>query len=510
MNSILKVIFRSVYFIAAIGMTGCNKLKELPESVITEDQYYKTATDAVSAVNAAYGSLNGDPAGDFPIYGRNLNILISNGSDEQIFSPSNTNPDVRAIGTITYVAENDRVRKIWQQHYYGINRANVAVDKIPGIEMDETTRSRLINEARFIRGLLYFNLVRLFGGVPLVLHNPSSTDIEDVMVKRATPEEVYAQVIADFTAATALPASYSGADKGRATSGAAWGLLAKVYVTKKNWELARTTLEKVLTAGTFTAARGTYGYDLFPVFKDAFQKPTKNGKEHLFSVQYESNLGARNVQNFLSGSNFNSFNPKSFPGDVPDENLPKIFDDADTRKAASFFTKMLNPVTGQEVDFSPVTRYAKFIDFSLNPITNQAQSGINYPVLRYADVLLLYAEVLNELQGPVAEAYKALNIVRARAYGFYTGNGSYTDHSRDLSELDQAGFREAVFLERRKELVQEGNRWFDLVRKGSLVEELKKIPAKANNVSEKHYLFPIPQVEIDLNNLLIQNPGWSR
>ncbi|WP_300603431.1 RagB/SusD family nutrient uptake outer membrane protein [Niabella sp.] len=510
MNKILKSIPLYISLTFAIVIFSCNKLKELPESVITEDQYYKTTTDAVSAVNAAYGSLNGDPAGDFPIYGRNLNILISNGSDEQVFSPSNTNPDVRAIGTITYVAENDRVRKIWQQHYYGINRANVAIDKIPGIEMDAPTKNRLINEARFIRGLLYFNLVRLFGDVPLILHNPSSTNTEDVKVKRTAAEEVYTQVIADLTAATALPASYSGADKGRATSGAAWGILAKVYVTRKAWGLARTTLEKVLTAGTFTAATGTYGYDLFPVFKDAFQKPTKNGKEHLFSVQYESNLGARNVQNFLSSSNFNSFNAKSFPGDVPDENLPKIFDDTDTRKAASFFTKMLNPATGQEVDFSPVTRYAKFIDFSLNPITNQAQSGINYPVLRYADVLLLYAEVLNELQGPVAEAYKALNIVRARAYGLYTGNGNYTDNSRDLSGLDQAGFRDAVFLERRKELVQEGNRWFDLVRKGTLVEELKKISAKAGNVSEKNYRFPIPQIEIDLNNLLTQNPGYNK
>ncbi|MBZ4191490.1 RagB/SusD family nutrient uptake outer membrane protein [Niabella sp. 3A5MI-3] len=506
----MKFIPLSVSFIFAVTITGCNKLKELPESVITEDQYYKTASDAVSAVNAVYGSLNGDPAGDFPIYGRNLNILISNGSDEQVFSPSNTNPDVRAIGTITYVAENDRVRKIWQQHYYGINKANIAIDKIPGIEMDETQKNRLVNEARFIRALLYFNLVRLFGGVPLVLHNPSSIDIEAVKLKRATAEEIYVQVIDDLTAATALPASFSGADKGRATSGAALGMLAKVYVTRKDWATARTILEKILTAGTFTGATGTYGYDLFPVFKDVFQKPTKNGKEHLFSVQYESNLGARNVQNFLSGSNFNSFNPKSFPGDVPDENLPKIFEEADTRKAASFFTKMLNPATGQEVDFSPVTRYAKFIDFSLNPITNQAQSGINYPVLRYADVLLLYAEVRNELQGPSAEAYKALNIVRARAYGLYVGNGSYTDHRRDLSGLSQAGFREAVFLERRKELVQEANRWFDLVRKGTLVEELKKIPAKTSNVSEKNYLFPIPQVELDLNNLLTQNPGWSR
>jgi hypothetical protein len=104
-------------------------LVENPDSIVTSSQFYKTQSDAIAAVNAVYSTLNTDAANDFPIYGRNLNLLTGNGSDDQIFSPSNTNPDVRALGTATYVAVNDRVKKNWQQHYFGISRANVAIDK---------------------------------------------------------------------------------------------------------------------------------------------------------------------------------------------------------------------------------------------------------------------------------------------------------------------------------------------------------------------------------------------
>ncbi|MBZ5856090.1 RagB/SusD family nutrient uptake outer membrane protein [Flavihumibacter profundi] len=479
---------------------SCNKLTEEPSSIIVSDQFYKTQSDAVAAVSAVYSTLNSDPAGDFPLYGRNLNLLIGNGSDDQVYSPSNTNPDVRALGTTTYVASNDRVRKNWQQHYYGISKANIAIDNIPNIHFDETLRNRLVNEAKFIRALLYFNLVRLHGDVPLILHDPTTVDVNSLKVARTPLNEVYSQIIADLTDATNLPKSYTGADKGRVTSGAAHALLAKVYVTRKDWTNAKLELESVLTTGTFPNATGSYGYDLFANYRDAFQKPTKNGKEHIFSVQYETNLGAKNSANFLSSGDFNSYNPAVYAGDLPDERLVAIFDTTDTRRAVSFFNKLFNPANNTIVDFGAVTHFGKFIDFTLNPLTNQGQSGVNFPVLRYADILLLYAETLNEISGPTADAYAAINKVRTRAYGGV---------AHDLApELSQAEFRDAVFLERRKEFVQEANRWFDLVRSGTLVEALKKIPAKEPNVSDKNYLYPIPQVEIDLNPLLKQNPGW--
>ncbi|GEO08161.1 RagB/SusD family nutrient uptake outer membrane protein [Segetibacter aerophilus] len=480
-----------IFLASALLSLSCNKLVESPEAIITNAQFYKTQSDAVAAVAAVYSSLNTDAAGDFIIYGRNLNLLTSNGADDQTFSPSNTNPDVIALGTATYVAANDRVKKVWQQHYFGISRANVAIDNIPAISFDTTLRSRLLREAKFIRALLYFNVVRFWGDAPLILHDPASIKVDELKVARAPKEKVYEQIIADLTDATNLPATYGIADKGRATSGAAHALLAKVYVTRRDWQNALKEINAVTNGG--------YGYDLYPNYIDAFQKATKNGIEHIFSVQFETNLGAKNSQQFLSNNSFSSFNATVNPGDRPiDSTLYNLFSAEDTRRDVTFYTRLFNAATGQYVNF-PFARFAKFIDFSLNPLTNQAQSGINYPVIRFADILLLKAEVLNELNnGPTTEAYAAINRVRNRAK---IGNL--------VLGLGQSEFREAVFLERRKEFVQEGQRWFDLSRRGGtyLYDALKKYPAKIG-AAVKDTLYPIPQSEIEINPLLTQNAGW--
>lgn len=470
---------------------SCNKLDENPDSIITVSQFYKTQSDAISAVSAIYSTLNTDAAGDFPMYGRNLNLMTGNGSDDQIFSPSNTNTDVRALGTATYVPANDRIKKNWQQHYFGISRANVAIDNIPNINFDTTLRSRLIRESKFIRALLYFNIVRFWGEAPLILHDPTSIDVSKQKVTRAPKDSIYAQIIADLTDATLLPATYSGANTGRATSGAAHALLAKVYVTRREWAKALTELNTVINGG--------YGYDLFSNYLDAFQQATKNGKEHIFSVQFGTNLGAKNSTQNLSSGDFSSFNTAVYPGDQPaDSTLYQLFAASDTRRNVTFFTSLYNAATGKYVTFTPA-RFAKFIDFSISPLTNQAQSGINFPVIRYADILLLDAEVLNEINGaPTADAYAAINRVRSRA-----GIADLT------TGLNQADFRDSVFLERRKEFIQEGMRWFDLARRGGtyLYNALKKFPDKTG-AAVKDTLFPIPQSERDINSELTQNPGW--
>jgi starch-binding outer membrane protein, SusD/RagB family len=485
------IIFSGLIFIS------CTKLSENPDSVIVSSQFYKTSSDAVAAVTAVYNTLNSDPLGDFPMYGRQLNLLTDNASDNQNFSPSNTNPDVRSLSTVTYVSINGRILKNWQQHYFGINRANIAIDNIAAIPATQFSnpalQSRLINEAKFIRALLYFNLVRLFGAVPLILHNPNSVDVSSLQVPRTSTDSVYAQIISDLNDASGLPATYAGADIGRATSGAAHTLLAKVYVTRKEWAKAQTELQAI--------SNGGYGYALFQNFADVFKKATKNGIEHIFSVQFATNGGEANTTQFLSQS-FTSFNTGTYPIDIPsDSSIAALFDSTDTRKAVSFYTRQYNAVSGQTVIFhNPYTPYLnKFVDYSLNPLNNQTISGINYTVLRYAEVLLLNAEVLNEINGaPTAEAYNSINQVRARA------------HVADLSPgLSQADFRDSVFLERRKEFLQEGQRWFDLVRRGGsvLVDALKKFPAK-QSASLKDSLYPIPLTEIQLDPLLTQNPGW--
>jgi starch-binding outer membrane protein, SusD/RagB family len=486
-----------IFLITATFFLSCNKLVENPNSVIVSSQFYQTSSDAVAAVNAVYNTLNSDPLGDFPMYGRQLNLLTDNASDNQNFSPSNTNPDVRALSTVTYVSVNGRILKNWQQHYFGINRANIAVDNIATIPATAFTnpslQARLINEAKFIRALLYFNLVRLFGPVPLVLHNPSSVDVSTLQVPRTPTDSVYAQIISDLQDAVNLPKSYTGSDIGRATSGAAHTLLAKIYVTRKQWSLAQTEVQNVLTGG--------YGYALFPNFADVFKKATKNGVEHIFSIQYATNGGEANTTQYLSQS-FNSFNPGTYPIDIPsDSSISALFAINDTRKAVTFYTSQYNPVTGQTVIFhNPYTPYFnKFVDYSLSPLNNQTISGVNFPVLRFAEILLLNAETLNEINGgPTSDAYTSINQVRERA--------NIPDLTPGLSQSD---FRDSVFLERRKELVQEGHRWFDLVRQGGqvLVDALKVFPAK-QAASLKDSLYPIPLTEIQLDPLLTQNPGW--
>jgi hypothetical protein len=479
----------------AIGtLVSCNKLSENPSSVIVSSQFYKTSSDAVSAVNAVYSTLNSDPASDFPLYGRQLNLLVENASDNQIYSPSNTNPDVRALGTETYISSNSRVQKVWQQLYYGINRANIAIDNIPAISMDTTLRARLVRESKFVRALLYFNLVRLYGAVPLILHNPSSIEVSSLLVPRTSVDSVYAQIITDLKSATSLPKSYSGTDIGRASGGAAHTLLAKVYLTRQDWTDAITELNTVINGG--------YGYSLFPNYYDAFQKATKNGVEHIFSVQFETNLGAANSAQYLSES-FTSFNTGTFPIDIPaDSSVYKLFSAADKRRAVTFYSSVYNAATGKTVVFnnSYAPYFNKFVDYSLSPLSIQIQSGINYPVLRYADVLLMYAEAQNELSGaPTSDAYSAINQVRQRA-----GIANLT------TGLSQSDFRDSVFLERRKEFIQEGHRWFDLVRQGGtvLVDALHKLPAKSA-ASSKNNLFPIPLVEIQIDPKLTQNPGYN-
>ena len=502
----MKDVFVSyIAFAVIVGMLACNKLVENPSSAITASQFYKAQNDAVAAVNAVYTVLNSDPAGDFPMYGRQLNLMTDNATDNQNFSPSNTNPDVRAMSTATYVSSNGRILKNWQQHYYGINRANIAIDGLSAMPASVFTTSglqtRLIGEARFIRGLLYFNLVRLFGPVPLILHNPSSVDIASLQVPRASTDSVYAQIIADLTYGFALPSAYSGADVGRVTSGAAHALLAKVYIYERDWADASSELLRVLTAGTFSGATGPYGYGLFPNYGDAFAKATKNGVEHIFSVQYATSLGEANAINDLSQS-FTSFNTGTYPIDIPsDSSVSGLFASSDTRKAVTFYTSVYNAATGVSVVFNnPYTPYFnKFVDYSVTPLNNQTVSGVNYPVIRYADVLLSYAEVLNELNGgPSADAYTAINLVRARA------------HVAPLTVgLGVADFRDSVFLERRKEFIQEGQRWFDLVRQGVAVylAAQHKIAAHASAVAQDT-LFPIPLTEIQLDPLLTQNAGW--
>ncbi len=522
-------------FILAIALQAillsCNKLDEHPQGSLTPGNFYQTQSDAVAAVTAVYSTLSTDINNDFPIYGRNLNLLVDNPSDNQVYSPSNTNPDVRALGTATYTSTNDRVHKIYAQLYWGINKANIAIDKIPAIPATQFvdpshSAANLVREARFIRALYYFNLVRLFGDIPLVLHDQATVAKAGELVDRTPKEAVYTQIIADLDSAALLPATYGGANIGRVTGGAAHALLAKVYVTRHDWANAVSELKKVITSGTANlgdATTGNYGYDLFPKFGDAFQPATKNGKEHIFSAQFNGTAGGFTSTNTLSSFTWSN---SAYTADIPaDSSVIHIFDMTDQRRSTTFYDSLFNQTTGKWVKW-PFFNFLKFVDQSTGFVTalqgtQGANSKVNFPVIRYAEVFLLYAEALNELNGgPTSDALAAINIVRARAYNSYTANGNYTNHYYDLpSGLSQSAFRDAVFTERRKEFIQESQRWFDLVRRTDLgpgqyyLNAVYSMPGNPKAAASlKDTLFPIPQTEIDLyggrSKGFTQNPGW--
>ena len=525
-----QLIVITVIILSIAGLLlSCNKLKENPLGTLTPDNFYKTQTDAVAAVTAAYSTLSTDVNNDFPLYGRNLNLLADNAGDNQVYSPSNTNPDVRALGTATYISTNDRVRKIYAQSYWGINKANIAIDKIPAIPAAQFsdpshTALNLIREAKFIRALHYFNLVRLFGDLPLVLHDLNSLNLGALKVDRKSKDIVYSQIRADLDSAALLPDTYSGINTGRVTSGAAHALLAKVYVTRQQWAFAKTELEKVITQGTgFSNASGNYGYDLFIKFADAFQPANKNGREHIFSAQFNGNSGG-----FVSIQNLSSFTwtTSAYTADIPADAdvIENLFHLSDQRRNASFYDSLFNQSTQKWVKW-PFYNFFKFVDQSAGitaSLSSQgANSKINFPVIRYADILLLYAETLNELSAtPTPDALRAINIVRGRAFGSYTGNGNYSKDIGDLpSGLTRANLRDTIFTERRREFIQEGQRWFDLVRrtdKGPGQYYLLSVQSMPGNpkiaATLKDTLFPIPQTEIDLyagsNPNFKQNSGW--
>ncbi|PJJ09323.1 putative outer membrane starch-binding protein [Flavobacterium sp. 1] len=485
-----------ITFILSTGLfVSCTDLEVTPTSFITEENFFKTQDDAVASVTAVYASLSLD-SGEQSLFGRNLYFLTDMASDYAAAGVSATNPQVRALSSLTHDATSDRVQVAWRQIYNGINRANISIDNISRVSGSEVVKTRLINEAKFIRGLLYFQAVRLWGGVPIVLHEATSINVESLKSKRASVEEVYAQIILDLKDAESLPSAYPANEAGRATSGAAKAILTKVYLTRKDWTNAILKAKEVINGG--------YGYALFENFQDIFTKTKKNGKEHIFSVQFEPNQAG----NGSSGSTFQATSFTGFTATEPADIISDvalfydIYAEGDVRRDVSYKKQLLNPATGTLYTF-PKPIFGKYLD--LTNLATPSNVAINFPIIRYADILLSLAEAINEKDGATLEAHELVNQVRRRAFGKAI---STPDVTVDLVGLTTSQLREVIREERKKEFVQEGQRWFDLVRWGTLVTEIKKVTAK-NSVSERNNLYPIPQSERNIDPVgLPQNPGY--
>ncbi|WP_104421315.1 RagB/SusD family nutrient uptake outer membrane protein [Neolewinella xylanilytica] len=485
----MKSLYQILGLVVVLGATACTDvLDRTPQGEYTLENFFQSEEQAVQSVNAVYNQLRQWETHVFSFIG--MTDIVSDDSDKG--STTSDGFFLQEVDQFTHTPSNVAPAAVWSGYYTGIFRANLAITRIPDVpEMDEGLRQRLIAEASFLRAYYYFNLVRWFGGVPLILQ-PFPDDFE---IPRTPVDEVYARIEADLTfAMDNLPASYSGTDIGRVTSGAATGLLAKVALTRMDYDQAANLALEVINGGE---------YALLPNYSNIFTLDGENSRESLFEVQaaafeiggggsqYNEVQGVRGVPNL--GWGFNR----------PSDDLIAEFERGDPRREATilYVGEILPDGSGivegdENIDGERFNQKAFVAE---HPGGNGNGPG-NIRILRYADVLLIAAEALNEL-GRQEEARMYLNMVRERARGG-------ANVLPDVTTTDQGELREAIWHERRVELALEQHRWFDLVRTNRSFEVMN--PLRPNFTANKNELFPIPQVEIDLSEgVLEQNPGYN-
>jgi hypothetical protein len=507
-----------------LSATACEKdlLDQVNPNLATTESFWANSSDAEKGVTAAYSGLQ-----RLGTYRRWLNFAFDI-RDDIGFSQSPWN-ELRDWTRFVIGNYNFEVNaSVYADHYQAIFRCNQVIDKVPGIQgMDATLQKRLVAEARFLRALFYTNLVSLYGRVPLV--TSASTDLGVIPSQATSEADVWTLIINDLKAAQPdLPASYSGNDIGRATQGAATTLLGKAYMQNHRWADASAEFTKVIGAGT---------YNLTGAYTDNFRHTSENNIESIFEVQFtdtkkggddgdnaNSSEGGQRSQFWgVPGFGFNDGEVRPW---VVNEFLKEENNDGerDIRLAATVFydrtdqtqfPTTIAPDNDTQVYGVPfLTRYGGDARNRARVYWRKYQtdyyrqledfdSPINQRVMRFADVLLLQAEALNE-QDQTAQAIPLINRVRNRA----------NMPSLQASDFTKETLRTQIMHERVTELAGEGTRWFDLKRWGLLdtqagVDQLKARDADFDNFEVgKSGLLPIPQTDIDLAKLT-QNPGWK-
>ena len=498
----------------AIGLAGCKKSLNIanPDQPSTL-QFWKTAGDAQLGVNAMYSTFHRAGICRWNFFATMIR------ADEGW----STSPDANIQNNFDQFIVTDynygNVYGIWTDNYYGINRANQVLANVPNISMDETLKARYLGEAKFLRALFYFHLASLFGNVPMPLKPSLPTD----QLSTSSQADVLAQVEKDCAdAATILPASYSGNDIGRATKGSANALMAMAYMQQHNYQAALQPLQAVIQSGK---------YSLTANFQDNFLSTTENNSESVFEYgnalnpndnhDDDTDMGAEDNLNY--GSSIPPFfapRPIGFTdgqarrwligefekektasgGRDPRLDVTLLFDSTDVR--GPDFTQIYGQTfTSRYGTNDSDVWFRKLLNDNNGTATGDSfHSPNNYRFIRYADVLLMYAECLNETAA-TAQAYQYVDIVRARA-----GLASLSSTKPGMSH-DQ--FLAQLKHERITELTGEGHRWNDLARWGDLGPNLSTRDAGFKNfVVGKNEFFPIPQQEIDIDPKLKQNPKY--
>jgi hypothetical protein len=453
----------------ALGYSSCSEsFFELePSNSVTTDKLYKTAGDFNIAVIGCYAKLQRQV--DF--YTECCEYRSDN---SYLTAPTAGTQDRYDIDQFVETAANGILTDYWANFNNGVFRCNMVLEYIDGAGFDAKLKNQYKGEAMFIRAWTYFNMYRTWGGVPTTRKVVSVS--EALKIGRSSEEEMFNLIAGDLKQIVdenILPESYTGNDVGRVTSGAAQALLGKVYLTFHKWEEARDVLSQLIGK-----------YTLLPNPGDVFDVNNKMNREIIFAVRFNKNEVGEGHGYWYSASN-----PAT--ATLPPSQLLACYPEGDLRKSLLTYT------------FAESNVYVlkKFYDVKIATTNNVGNDQI---LLRYADVLLMYAEALNEIaysNSPTSLALQSLNAVHTRA-----GLSPV-----DISTLpDQESFRRAILLERQQEFAYEGHRWFDLVRMGYAKEVMATI---GHDIDDYRLRFPIPKTEIERvsdNSLLWQNPGYER
>jgi len=471
-------------------------LDEKPEgNTGTTGNFYKNKEDIEYALTAAYANLQAGA-----MY-KEYMVLMTDVRSDDLGSFANTGGNAGreySIKIFTAQSDNQIFRSVWQKTYETIYRCNNVIYHID-IVKDSKLKLQYEAEARFLRALCYFNIVRFWGDAPLILTPLTATEVAEC--ERNKVADIYAAIETDLqfaSDANNLPKVFTGKNSGRATSLAAKALLGKVYLQEKKWQAAKQSLGELIN--TDNVGTHTLLPDIANVFSTApvqgssasdFKNytgwsPQTMNKEILFEVIFDKDI---------AGEGRNALTYYANQADLNEafklSNAAQCIYHSSDRRA-----DLMRSMKGTNTDNNLLVKYAD-IQSTLE------QYGYNTPVLRWADVLLMYAEACNEVSfdnSATSPALLALNDVRTRSYaaGAYTGN--------QLS--DQDTFRDAIFLERRLEFPMEMQRWFDLIRSGNAINELSKIGII---IDKDDLLFPVPNSEVTLRDnpdKFPQNPGY--
>lgn len=474
----MKKIFLSIALVAVLAGCKDDYLDVEQPNRIKANAFFTTQEDAMQATNAIYSALRSWENSAFP-----AQFVFGVPADDV---EKGSNPGdasfINAYDQFTYTASDSGVEGYWIGQWQFVNRCNQVITNVPNINMDATLKTRLVAEAKMLRAYFYFNLVRIYGGVPIFDGLPADGNYN---VPRKSVDEVYNFIIADLTSAAAvLPQSYGAGDLGRVTKGGALGLMSKVYLYKKDWQKAYDTSNQVIAMG----------YSLDPDFNHLFRPAGEFGSESVFEVNCECSPQFGGSQYAEVQGVRNQFGWGFF---TPTTALESAFETGDIRKELTILREGETTLEGDVIhkgdpQAGNMWNQKVYVPKSLNNNSCGYGSIQNIRILRFAEILLINAEAANEL-GNTAAAITNLNKVRTRAG--LAGTTATT----------QAALRTAIWKERRVELAMEGDRFVDLVRTGQAATVLASYGFKAG----KNEVFPIPLNSINQSNgTLTQNPGY--